>query len=249
MGGFQFTINRDATCLWITYDEPYTLEHVARILLNPALCFCLRMREIVCLHASAIVRDNRALLIAGTSGAGKSTTASLFALQHHPVLSDDVSALFIHDNEIYVQPGYPLLRLWPTSMKALLGDDEILPTIMPDSDKRYLDLDVDGCEFVERAIPVGAVYILMKRSKELTITPLRATQALMTLMNNTYLDYLLDNHLRAVDMSLLAHLAEKIPVREIAPLDDLTRLPDLYSAILRDFYAFTPALEEVSTQK
>lgn len=234
-GGIDFIFDREATHLWITYPSELTLEHISQFLLNPALCFCLRLRNTVCLHASAIVVDKRALLIAGASGAGKSTTATVFAIHGHPIISDDVSALFLDGAEIFVQPGYPLLRLWPPSVKALLGEADRLPPLIPGRDKRYLDLNTDEYQFFGEPLPVGGVYILDSRSDSLSITSLSRPQAVLKLMSNTYLDYLLDKQLRAIDLSLLSHLAQTVPVRLVTPPDELARLTDLYNAILRDF--------------
>ena len=234
-GGMDFVFDQNATHLWITYPSDLTLEHVAQFLLNPALCFCLRLRDTVCLHAGAIVVDNHALLIAGTSGSGKSTTASIFAMQHHPVLSDDVCALFLDGTEVHVYPGYPLLRLWPPSVKALLGKEDILPPLIPGRDKRYLDLNTDEYQFYSESVAVGGVYILDDRSEDLSIAPLSLPEAVLKLMNNTYLSYLLDKRLRAIDLSLLSLLAETASVRLVTPPNDLARLHDLYNAMLQDF--------------
>ena len=112
--------DQNATHLWITYPGDRLLTYFSVSAKSRRLCFCLRLRGTVCLHASAIVVDNRALLIAGVSGAGKSTTASFFALQRHSVLSDGISALFLDGAEfvfildtLCCGSGHPVSRpLW-----------------------------------------------------------------------------------------------------------------------------------------
>ena len=56
--GLEFTFNSDATRLWITYPVNLPVETVSAVLLNPALGFSLRIREITCMHATAIVVDD-----------------------------------------------------------------------------------------------------------------------------------------------------------------------------------------------
>ena len=65
-------------------------------------------------------------------------------------------------------------------------------------------------------------------------------------MNNTFLSYLLDKQLRAIDLKLLSHLAEAIPVRQVTPPNNLGRLHDLYNAMLQDFQASARVPETVT---
>ncbi len=126
------------------------------------------------------------------------------------------------------------MRLWPESVAALLGDEITLPKLAPYGHKRYLDLQKDEFQFVEQMIPVDVVYIIQDRGAEMSINPLSPAQALMNLMKNTYLDYLIDNRLRAADMNLLAKLVNTVAIRKVIPEDSLNRLPSLYEAILND---------------
>ena len=169
----------------------------------------------------------------------KVTTASYFALRQHPILSDDVSALCVQDGQVFVEPGVPLLRLWPQSTKALLGEGNMLPRITPEWEKQYLSLETDGFQFADKPLPIGAIYILRPRDQELSISPLSSAEALKLLMDNTYLDYLIDNRLRAVDMKMLATLAEKTPVRYVTPQNNLDNLPTFITLFLMIFVSPT----------
>src|SRR5271156_6758875 len=73
-------------------------------------------------------------------GAGKSTTAAAFARRGFAILSDDVSALWDCRPPFLLQPAYPQLRLWPSSVRLLFGADDALPPLTPNWDKRGLDL-------------------------------------------------------------------------------------------------------------
>ncbi|MBW7841054.1 MAG: hypothetical protein H3C36_15765, partial [Chitinophagaceae bacterium] len=230
----HFVFNSSATGLWIVYPEDFSLEAVSAFLLNPVFGFCLRMREITCMHATAIaVDEEHALLVAGASGAGKSTIAALFALHNHGIVSDDVSALCIQNGRICVQPGYPRIRLWPQSTGALLGDEDTLPPIVPTVNKQYLDLPAHRLQFVDKALPVGAVYALHARGEELAISQMKASEALISMMNNTYMDYILDPHLRSIDLKMLGLLVGQVPVYTVTPQDNLKSLDRLYEELLR----------------
>src|SRR5215469_301127 len=51
-----------------------TFEDAVTYLLGPVLGFVLRLRGRTCLHASAVAVGGQAIALAGSSGAGKSTT-------------------------------------------------------------------------------------------------------------------------------------------------------------------------------
>lgn len=81
------------------------------------------------LHASAVMRpeDGKVLLIAGTSGTGKSTTAAAFARRGWRVLNDDISRVTASANGILAWPGFHRLKLWDQSCGLLNIDRTDLP--------------------------------------------------------------------------------------------------------------------------
>ena len=81
------------------------------------------------LHASAVLRpaDDTVLLIAGASGAGKSTTAAALAQRGWLVLNDDVSRLTDDGHGVLVWPTFQSLKLWDQSCRLLNIDRTQLP--------------------------------------------------------------------------------------------------------------------------
>ena len=118
----------------------------------------LRRRGITCLHASCVVVGETALALVGQSGAGKSTTAAALSARGYSVISDDVLPLKEVEDRFYAIPGYPRLRLWPTSVEALYGHREAQPQLAPNFDKRYLALSPDNFSF--DPLPLKAIYFL-----------------------------------------------------------------------------------------
>jgi len=109
--GTEFIIDRKGTEVWCVWPDTLTLEDAVVYLLGPVLGFVLRLRGITCLHASAISVGDRAVVLLGPAGAGKSTTAAAFAKLGYPVLSDDVLALSDQNTTFLAQPAYPHLHL------------------------------------------------------------------------------------------------------------------------------------------
>jgi hypothetical protein len=189
------------------------------------------------LHASAIALDDRAIVLFGLAGAGKSTTAAAFALRGLSVLSDDVAVLTDLGHRFLVQPGYPRINLWPDSVRTLFGSEDALPRITPTWDKRYLALDQNGRRFQSSPLPLGAIYILGDREAELSapvIEEVVGGEAIMTLVANTYVNYLLDRDMRAREFDVLSRLLAGVPVRRVRPTPDTSKIFALCESITSD---------------
>ncbi|MBK8022507.1 MAG: hypothetical protein IPK19_14030 [Chloroflexi bacterium] len=227
-----FTVDAGARQVYVQAPVGMSMESVCAYLLNPVLAFCLRVRGQTGLHASAIAVNHEAIIFAAPSGSGKSTLAYEFARRGHTVLTDDVSVLVDLNGQIGVQPGYPHVRLWPWTVDELLGDETALPLIAPDWNKRFLDLRGDRYRFADKPLPVSAVFLIDPYGSALEIKPMAPKLALMALMDNTYLNYMIDNAMRGDDFRWLARLTTQAPVYTLTRPSDMTRLPDLYEAVL-----------------
>lgn len=194
-----------------------TLEDFAAYLYGPILGFVLRARGILALHASCVEVDGGAVLFAGESGTGKSTTAAFFSQHGHPVLSDDLTALR-HDEGLFTaHPAFDHLRLWTQSEKILFGRANALATITPTWDK--LRFPLDGEAFVRHDIPVRAIYILDDPGVTPNHPAIRGMSpriALLALTTLTYANYLLDGATRALELSQLGALVAAVPVHWLA---------------------------------
>jgi hypothetical protein len=243
--GTIFVVSRLGDRIWATWPENLTIEDTATYLLGPILGFVLRLRGTVCLHANAIAIDDRVIAIVGESGAGKSTTAAAFAERGYGILSDDVVPIVECGDTFTIQPAYPRIRLWNNSVRALYGEAESLPRLVPTHptwDKRYLDLNQSGYKFQSESLPLAAIYYLQERSDDPAcpqISPMTIPEQLITLVSNTYANYLLDKSLRAGEFEFLSRVVTQIPVRQIVPHSEIARLPELVDAIISDFRSTT----------
>jgi len=236
--GTEFVLDRSGTRVWATWPSSLTLEDTATYLLGPVLGFILRLRGTVCLHASAVAVDGQAIALLGPAGAGKSTTAAAFAAYGYPILTDDIVGLSRENGTLLVQPSYPRLRLWPTSVEALYGRDDALPLLTPTWDKRYLDLTVADYKFQSTALPLRAIYILGPRQSGLdrpVVEPVSPADGFTSLVTNTYVNYLLDKRMRAVEFDVLSQAASRAVLRHLTPPDSLVSLRELCGAILEDY--------------
>jgi hypothetical protein len=234
----EFLIDNAGSEVWSRWPGPLTIEDAATYLLGPVLGFVLLLRGVVCLHASAVVVDSEAMALVGPAGSGKSTTAAAFSSRGFGILAEDVVTLDDRDDRFLVRPSYPGIRLWPASVKALYGAESHLPRLTPNWDKRYLDLTERPEQFGQNALPLSAIYVLGERSHEAAapfVQPLDRPNTLLSLIANTYTNYLMDKQMHARQFDLLTRVLAKVPVRKVTPHADARRLQELCDCIFGDF--------------
>ncbi len=97
------------------------LDHAAEIALGPLLTPLLAELGIFCLHGSAILSSNGAVVFVGESGAGKSTLAAWLA--HHQrgavLIADDVVPVALRADRLVALTDYPQLKLSPGRQPVL----------------------------------------------------------------------------------------------------------------------------------
>ena len=235
--GARFFVNRSADRVWGRFEPPLTKEDLATYLLGPVMGFLLRQKKITCLHASGVELHKSAVLLCGDTGHGKSTTAAALALRGAAALSEDIVPLELTEGRFWAVPGYPRVCLWPDAVAHLAGDENALPKLTPVWEKRYLPLDGVRARFVPAKLPIGLIYVITPRSDAADaprVEPLRPKDALMELVKNTYMNWLLDREQRAQEFDFLGNLVRQVPVRRLVPHSDPRKIPQLCEMIESD---------------
>jgi hypothetical protein len=233
--GTEFCVTPDGATVWCRWPEPATLADTETYLLGPVLGFCLRLRGVLCLHASAVVIDGSAVALAGRSLAGKSTTAAAFAAAGFAVIADDLVAVREVAGVPMAFPAYPYLKLWEDSETMLFAGVTRLPRLTPTWDKRALELDAFGYEFSETPLPLGAIVTLAPRAFDNDcprVTPATPTDALLSIAPETYAGYLLDAPMRRAEFLALGALVARVRAFNAEPSEDPGRLPLLVQRIV-----------------
>ena len=115
--------------------DPYLLRV---FLMCSCLGFIMIQRDIVAIHGGTIVIDNKAIILTGNRGAGKSTLTTALRLKGYPFISDDVAAIEIKDNIPMVKHGFPYQKLCSSAMDKLGYDKENYFSFMSDTEIKYL---------------------------------------------------------------------------------------------------------------
>lgn len=243
--GTQFLVDKSGTRIWATWPTgTLTLEDTATYFLGPIMGFVLLLRGFISLHACAVAVNNQAIAIAGPAGSGKSTTAAAFAERGYRILAEDVVTLRDLGAEFLVQPAYPSIRLWPSSVEALYGAAASLPKLTPTWDKCYLDLTQDKYRFHTCPVPLAAIYLLAGRNADPgspSVRDLPAAASLISLIANTYVTHLMDKQMRAREFELLNRVLHSVPVKLVTPHSDPARIDVLCRTILENFASLDSA--------
>lgn len=108
-------------------------------------------------HAAALARDGRAVLLVGPSGTGKSTLAFQAAESGWDLVGDDF--VLVHSNRVY--PVYTRGKLHDQSIPVLSRTWQILNAASPDQ-KRIIDIDVEVRRIPRHGTRIGGVIAPMR---------------------------------------------------------------------------------------
>ena len=232
--GTRFLADQDGTRIWGEPGPGLTEEDLLVYLLGPILGFVLRRRGRMALHASSVVIGDRAVALMGAAGVGKSTTAAALALRGWPVLCEDICALDESKGMVRVSPGYPRVCLWPDSVKFLFSSSNALPLIVSGWEKRFLALDGSRARFASNSPVLGAIYLLLPRSASSSaphIEPVSQRDAALQLVQNTYMNYLLDKRQRAKEFDAISRVVSATHCFQVTPSSDPARLSAMAALI------------------
>lgn len=226
-GGTRFLVEdrgRRITTSWTS-----TPEDMATYLLGPILAFVLRSRGTLALHASAVAIEDRAIVITAAGTGGKSTTAAALVRRGASMLTDDVAAIEWRDDAAFVRAGYPRLRVWSDSARALYGSEDALPLITPSWSKRYIDTRE---HFVASTTRIAIIAILAGRARQTSIREILGHEAAMALLARSSVPHLLEPHERVAELEEITRLVSHVRVLEVIAKDDLEDTATLAARLL-----------------
>lgn len=184
------------------------------------------------LHASTVDIGGHAVAFFGPSGRGKSTLTAAFTRAGHPLVADDITLIDLtNEQQPFVQPGFPRVKLWPDSAAALEHDVDALPLIHPERTKRSLQLD-DA--FRAEPLPLARCYLLEEGEEE-SSTELAPRDAVMALIGCTYqAQWLHETGASGANLQHCAALARSGVVRRLRRRRTFETLPDVIRFVKND---------------
>ena len=239
----RFTMDPGQRNVWAVWTpRRNTINDAIRLFLEPVLGAVLRLRGALCLHAGVVGFGEKAVLLAGESGAGKSTTAAALTQFDGEILADDMALISPGEKYSVVSSGLSgaAIKLKGDSIEKLNGLEELPPPwtrLLPDEDKRYFRLPEAKPYSAEKDRTLTGVYILGPRqdSVETKIRPLKGHEAVMAIIRRTYAEWILNSGQRAIEFEQVGLLASRVPVYLVQRPNDLDRLEDISRAIKSHF--------------
>lgn len=114
---------------------------VRGLLLADVIPPLLRQRGLLVLHAGGVLTERGVILLAGRSGAGKSSLTAAFVQRGARLVCDDFAAVRREsDGSWLVSRGVSRIKLWEDAVLALGLDPSALPRVRPELKRYYLDV-------------------------------------------------------------------------------------------------------------
>ena len=228
--GTTFDVDAAGHRIFVNAPSHLPFDGVCEYLLGPILGIVMRLRGIVCLHASAVSVDGRALAFMGPAGAGKSTLAAAFARAGIGVLSDDTVALALSTPGWCATPAYPRVRLWPDVVEALSVPVQLA---IEQGTRHQLDL-LPINRYVATPTPLSAIYAIEFDDSVdgVFVEPVSPDAALPLVSAHTFANRVLTRELRVQEFHALVDLVATVPVRRLRRPRNLDALAAAPQAIL-----------------
>jgi hypothetical protein len=230
-----------------------------------AMALFLEVKSTPCIHANAIVIDDKCIALIAPSGMGKTTLSAYLKQQGAIWLTDDMLALHCSEekSKYYVYPSWPKARMWPDSLEALA--QSTLDSRRVHERFAKLELNINATDAYKR-YELSAIYVLSRDGANLAafqqnqrlmphkkanqaqryltetqgslgLTRVSSSVALMALLQNSILGNAYANlGLEVSRLRQLSNVVNNIPVKQIHYANSFETLADVDRLIKADLF-------------
>jgi len=142
------------------------------------------------MHGSCVTNGKQTILITGDSGAGKSTTASVFIARGWKLLTDDLAIIDDPEGKAMVQPSYPTQKLWDNSPEMENKQGLERHSLYTENEHEKFSVRVDDV-FCHEPQPLTCVVRLAPWNGPTRVQEITGVSKVDQLMYNTYRPYLI----------------------------------------------------------
>ncbi|WP_455718316.1 hypothetical protein [Anaerosporobacter sp.] len=169
----------------VTLAKRYNIKHIRAIILGTCLGNILYQRETIAIHGGAVVFGDKAVVVSGVSGAGKSTVSLALREKGGVFLADDTVVAIAEEDYIYAYPGYPQQKMCKDTTTRFGFDINTLIELEEERDKYALQLTEE--EFCNIKKPIHLMAFLdITDDEELVVEELQGNNKLQYLLQNQY---------------------------------------------------------------
>jgi hypothetical protein len=236
-GLFEFVISADGCQIAARFSPAATIESFYTYLLGQVLSYALIKQGLEPLHATVVVVKERALALIGDSGYGKSSLAAAFLRAGAQLLTDDLLVIKEIDGRWVAYPGPPRIKLFPETARAYLGEQAVGVLMNNATEKLVIPVDVEHS--ARSPQPIKTFFRLRPPSKmsiinRVTIRTRSQRQACFDLIANTYNSRIRTRERLSNQFGMVTRLANTVPVKALSYPRELSRLPEVVDAIVKD---------------
>lgn len=222
---------------YITYElcEGGSEDYLRAYLLGFGMAMLHLQRNEMAIHCSALVKDGKAILIAGRSGSGKSTTTALLLEQGFSLMADDVAVVKVEEGKAICYPAFPYQKLCRDVVEQGNYDMEKLIYINEQKDKFLVPYEG---EFSTEGKELCGFFCLgkMENGTELFMEELTGINKLHACISNLFLRKLLrEKRYSAKVGGKCLEIASKVKMYLIARPDGADTLEARVNYILEQF--------------
>jgi hypothetical protein len=212
-------------------DAGADLWLLSRPMLTLPLLEMAKRRSRFGLHAGAVARDGRSILLPGSSGSGKSTLSLALALGGYDFVSDDLVFLAREEDGAIAVESFPDdVDVTPTTAGFFpelgLSPHEPAPEGWP---KHAVAPENVGAKVVISSAPAALVFPRIADVDRSVIRPITAEEALLELAPNVLLT---DAPASQAHLDMLGDLVATCPSFRIDTAQDWNAMPGLVQAVL-----------------
>lgn len=185
------------------------------------------------LHAGAFRAGDKAILLMGSTGRGKSTLAASFDQAGLPLVGDDAMIISWANARPFAKSVYPSLRLLPDSIAALLPATVDTASVADYTPKRRVSLPIEAST-AALSSKVAAIFAIGEptTNSDIKVRRLTEAEACIDLVSNSFaLDPSNIDGARN-RLALASRLARTVMTFEIRYPRDYAKLPEVRDAIL-----------------
>lgn len=240
----EFDISADGSEI-VWYPRPdMPLEMARNDIVGRVLSVALHARGVLVLHGSAVALERDAIAFLAPKHHGKSTLATALVHAGGTLLTDDTTAVDVGPPAL-LRPGIRSPRLYPDSARRLFNNDG--DQFRGIDGKYVIHYPADSSLSAAR-IPLSAVYILEPVNSKLVTAAarrirLRAPHAVMSIIRNTKVGYLLGSTGARAMFEFVPTLVQSVPVYTLQVVRDFERIQEVVE-IMSGWHEL-PALVEV----
>jgi len=162
--GFDFEVSNGCSIKVDRHGQDVTDTKLITFLLGSALGVIGMQRGLIPIHGTAIAAQNKALLLTGSVGSGKSAILGSLIKDGYQYLADDVSMIVVDGGTPYVLPSYPQRKIAASTAEEI-GED-VSGAVLLDESGRDKYAIRRACEWLDKKLPLSGIVELVTENRE-----------------------------------------------------------------------------------